>query len=395
VELAAGDLRKAHERLGAPDEIVHQRRVLYSVAVDLATDAADPPVLDDDVLDNPAVRGHLGAVLSGRSVLGGRSGLSGRPGGSPDHLRPLADLVAPGFAAEVHGCPVRLASVPGASAALAGALQRIADELGRHGDENTALSLLTTEVGDVAGAFGRVLEGVWLAVRVAPELAFDLLPHVALFGVVVADGAARFGSASAREYPGLILIPVPGSALEVAEALVHEGAHQKFFDLGVTRAVLGAQSPQAPRFTPFWAPAGTPSWPLEQSVAAWHAYRCLAVFAHALDASGENVVRHPESLLPKAAERAAELGRWVRGMGSFLGPDAHLLIEALEGEAPADPWPAEEATPDVDRAADDDSCIVRPAGSRTLLARRGVPPSLYWVRSGAAADPGPGRSGTP
>ncbi len=32
------------------------------------------------------------------------------------------------------------------------------------------------------------------------------------------------GSATVREYPGLVVVPQPTPPLEVAEALVHEGA---------------------------------------------------------------------------------------------------------------------------------------------------------------------------
>ena len=79
--------------------------------------------------------------------------------------------------------------------------------------------------------------GIELAVSVAPELALDLLPHVALFAVVDSECSGQLGSASLREFPGLILLPEPRSSVEVAEALIHEGAHQKFFDLAMTRSV--------------------------------------------------------------------------------------------------------------------------------------------------------------
>jgi hypothetical protein len=372
MQLAADDVRKAHERLGRPDEIVHQRRTLYTAAIDLCSgERGEQSGMGDDVLDNPAVRGHLGAVLSGRSSY------------SPSHLRPLAELVAPGFTTELEGCPVRLASTPDAPQILVGALRRVARELDRHVDSSSTLDLLTTDAGrELEEAYGHLLAGVRLAARCAPELALDLLPHVGLFAVVVAPDAARLGSASAREFPGLILIPVPLTALEVAEALIHEGAHQKFFDFGMTRAILGAHSQQAPRFTPSWAPSGAPEWPLEQSLAAWHAYCCLAVFARSLGDSSEAVLMHSDSLLPKAPARSAEIGEWIREQGRFLGPDAHSLIEALEGAPPRDDWPQEDAAaPVLDSDAEGGSLLVRPAGNRTLVARRGTPPSLFWVNS--------------
>ncbi|GAA1252791.1 hypothetical protein GCM10009609_15140 [Pseudonocardia aurantiaca] len=362
------ELSKAHAQLGDPEEILHQRRTLYAAAVSLCTGTEVQVDVEQDTLDNPAVRGHLGAVLSGRS----RYTASAR--------QQLTDLVAPGFGTEVGGWPVRLASAPVAPSALAGALQRIAGELTRHGDESGGLALLTVEQGGaIDEAWDRLVDGVLLAVRVAPELAMDLLPHVSLFAVVVTEESARLGSASAREYPGLILIPKPRSALEVAEALFHEGAHQKFFDFGMTRAMLGPLSPQAPRFAPPWAPPGAPEWPLEQSVAAWHAYHCLAAFYGCLHGVPDELPLDDGSLLPKAASRAAEIGRYLRRQGSFLGQDAHALIAALEGAPPDDPSPVDEAAAEVSGAVDDGSILVYPAGRRTLVVKRGAPPVLYWV----------------
>lgn len=364
------ELSRAHAQLGDPEEIVHQRRTLYAAAVSLCTGTEVQVDVEQDALDNPAVRGHLGAVLSGRT------------GYAASGLQRLADLVAPGFRTEVAGWPVRLASAPVASSALAGPLQRIDGELRRHGDENGGLALLTAEEGGaIHEAWGRLVDGVLLAVRVAPELALDLLPHVSLFAVVVTDESARLGSASAREYPGLILIPKPRSALEVAEALFHEGAHQKFFDFGMTRAMLGPLSPQAPRFAPPWAPPGAPEWPLEQSVAAWHAYHCLAAFYRCLHSLPDELSLDNDSLLPKAAGRAAEIGRYLRRQGSCLGQDAHALIAALEGAPPDDPSPVDEAGAEVTGAVDDGTILVCPAGRRTLVAKRGTPPELYWVDS--------------
>jgi hypothetical protein len=372
MQLTADGIKGAHERLGTPGEILRQRRVLYTAAVELCAEGDDAVNLTDDVLDNPAVRWHLGAVLGGRMRY------------SPDHLRPLAEVVAAGFAAEVEGHPVRLASAPSARVDLAGALCRVSDELERHGDENLGLTLLTAGgPGDLVRTYDLLVEGVRLAARVAPELALDLLPHVGLFAVIDAHDSVRLGSASAREYPGLILIPSPRTALEVAEALIHEGAHQKFFDFGMTRTILGAQSPRAPRFRPSWAPSGAHPWPLEQSIAAWHAYSCLAAFAIGLADSGENDPVHADSLLPKSPARAAEIGQWLRRQGAFLGPDAHDLIAALEGDPPHDPWASEESDKDL-MAIDDGKILVRPCGSRTLVARRGSPPQLYWVNADLA-----------
>ncbi|OLT17475.1 hypothetical protein BJF78_13245 [Pseudonocardia sp. CNS-139] len=365
MQLAADDIRSAHERIGSPAEIVQQRRALYAAVVELGSDNADQPEPTADVLDNPVVRGHLGALLTGRERF------------APDALRPLSGMVAPGFGVEVGGYPVRLASAPGAAESLAAVVRRVADELARHGDENAGLTLVTIGDARLAEVYDVLVQGVRLAARVAPALALDLLPHVALFAVADVGAAQRLGSASAREYPGMILIPLPETPLEVAEALVHEGAHQKFFDFGMTRSMLGARTPEAPPFRPSWAPPGAPPWPLEQAFAAWHAYSCLAAFDNALDASGEDTGRHSDSLLRKAAERAGEIGSWLRSHGGYLGADAHLLIAAFAGFPPDEGWVAEDVEADI-RAAGDGGLLVRPCGSRTLVVRRDTF-DLWWV----------------
>ncbi len=82
-------------------------------------------------------------------------------------------------------------------------------------------------------------------------------------------------SASSRYVPGIVLIDEPALPIEVAEALVHEGAHEKFFDLAITREFLDARAEDAEVFETSWSHA---RWPLEQTFAAWHAYTCLAQF---------------------------------------------------------------------------------------------------------------------
>ena len=370
MQVSAGDIRRAHERFGRIDEIIAQRRTVYAVAVELFGRAGDAADLGDDVLDNPAVRGHLGEVLSGPAAL------------SPGRLRSLNGLVADGFATVVGGCPVRLASTPSAATVLAPALRKVGAELERHGDENR-LALLTSDAGPaIAEAWHHVVEGVRLAAHVAPDLALDLLPHVALFGVTAHGGSARLGSASAREFPGLVLIPAPHSALEVAEALIHEGAHSKFFDMGTVRSLLGPLTATGPRFLPSWAPPSAPSWPVEQALAAWHAYCCLAAFARSLRKHSEWSLLPEDSLLPKAGDRVREIGRWLRLHGPFLGADAHELIAVLDGERPRDPVLSDHEG-DVrlaQRAVADPGFLVRPSGSRVLLARRGgTPPELLWA----------------
>ena len=179
-----------------------------------------------------------------------------------------------------------------------------------------------------------------------------------------------------REFPGLILLPEPRCPSEVAEALVHEGAHQRFFDLALTRRVLGDGSPT--RFTPPWAPAGRAPWPFEQCVAAFHAYCCLA-FAGAL---GGHPAPHTGSLLPVAAHRASVLGEWLHGHGEQLGPDGQSLIGRLTGREFALP-PAPTDAPDAlaDMRAAPHRIATQECGDWTLVMQWSRPATVLWTQT--------------
>lgn len=368
---SAGDLRRAHAEIGHTEQVIAQRRVLYSTVLDIVTDADTDPDHHVDLLDSPALRGNLGEVLNGTGAY------------RPDVCVPLGALAAPGFTTAVAGLPVRLASSPSAGVALEGARRRVNDELHRHGDDNASLAfLLGANDPATVAAFGHLVDGLQLAIDVAPDLALDLLPHVSLFAVLTIDGAARLGSASAREFPGMILIPEPETPIEVAEALIHEGAHQKFFDFATTRTLFG--STEGMQFTPSWAPGLAPAWPIEQTFAAWHAYCCLSAFAHALPGNS-SLPAH--SLLDKAEVRATELGSWLLDNGKALGPDGHALLFQLLGRTPADPSPhVETPLSALGYSPGGPEWTERKAGDRTLVARRAAPPELYWVPSASAAE---------
>lgn len=348
---ASGDLiARAHGRFGSAGEVVAQRRAVYRLAVELLgpadpTDSEIDTEIDADRLDNPVSRGHLGEVLSGRAAF------------SPGELRPLTDLTGP-----VAG-PVRV--VQRGEDALAPALARVSTELRRHRAGEDPPALLTAGGVGFAQARRVLLDGVEVALRGVPELAADLLPHVAAFAMV-RDDSGRLGSASAREFPGLVVLPAPSVAAEAAEAFLHEGAHQKFFDLAITRAVFGANQFDAPPMPPSWA--GGAEWPLEQTFAAWHAYRCLTAFAEVSDPPPG------ASLLPVAAERAEELGDWLRAHGEYLGPDGHRLLDAVDGRAPDAPPPSGAGSP----PPSDPAARTLRFDRRTLIAWPGHPVEFAW-----------------
>ncbi|MGI5126292.1 aKG-HExxH-type peptide beta-hydroxylase [Pseudonocardia sp. CA-107938] len=350
----AAALVAAHRLFGTPADIVRDRRVLFRA---LATVVGSPlAAAADGVLDNPVVRGRLGAAF-----------VDGGPAGTGTDL---AELVASGCAVDVAGWPVRVASTPSAPRLLEPALRGVREALRAHGDHDAGPLVVT---GDrVRSVLPIVLAGIRLAVDAVPELAGDLLQHLALVALTDRRRSGRLGSASERDHPGLIVLPEPESPAEVAEALVHEGTHLVFFDLGVTRELLADGHWTAPAFRPSWAAATAPAWPMEQTFAAWHAYTALAALAES------GIDPAPGSLLPRARERAAELGEQVLHCGRYLGRDGHLFVTTLLGRAPR-PAPA------IGRASAAPVLAVHRSGRRTLTVRAGHPPELVWTQPDIAA----------
>ena len=223
------------------------------------------------------------------------------------------------------------------------------------------------------------MEGLRFALNVASDLVSDLLPHVVLLAVVRTSVASRLGSASLREFPGLIVLPEPDSALEVAEALVHEGAHVKFFDMAMTCSLLVAGG--TCRFRPPWASRDAAAWPFEQTVAAYHAYCCLAAFYEALCRWGAFDL-HDHSLLPHAQGRADVIGDFLLDCGADLGPDGQALVGGLAGREFAVAAARTDATDLIQLAVLSDSSVLHSnCGRWTLLMRWTDPVTLAWVPS--------------
>jgi hypothetical protein len=223
-----------------------------------------------------------------------------------------------------------------------------------------------------------VTEGVRLFRQLAPEMAEDLLAHVSMLAVLRAETSGGVVSASSRYVPGIVLIDEPATPMEVAEALVHEGAHEKFFDLAITREFLDVHAEDVEYFENSWSHA---RWPLEQTFAAWHAYSCLAQFSTVCPD------RHlgPLSLLPKAQERADEIGRWLLKHEHDLRPDARWLLHAMSGDGGA-PDQDDADTSAASEVREGEGFRVVPgvrfrraASGRVVVARAGQPPEVFWL----------------
>jgi hypothetical protein len=367
---AAHDIPAMHAAIAAPSALQRERRALYQLAAELL-EHGDPPVLDLDVIDSPLARHRIGDALAGHenfvsSTLVGLNALAASGAGPHD---------------------LRVVSRPEANTLLAAALRTIGAELETQQPGFCPPALLTEADGQrFTSALAMLRNGVALARLVSPELIDDLLAHIALVGVLDPEFAGRLVSASPRAYPGLVLLKAPRSSIAVAEALVHEGAHQKLFDLAITHDLLTADSDRCPPFHPPWAPPQR-RWPLEQTLAACHAYACLARFGDEAGVTAGSCPVNPESLLPVASERSKILGHWLLNHGDHLGIHAHLLLDGLLGRRPSTSPTA--ATRPSAVAADyiiDTPLEFRRCGSpdRVLVGRPSHPPQLYWVTDDAA-----------
>lgn len=375
--LTGCDIPAVHDAIAPVAVLQRERRALYQFAVDLMCPSGPTP-LEPDVIDSPLARSHIGEALAGREALT-RSELLG-----------ISSVTGEVGRADHGGEELRVVSRPDATTLLAPALRTVGTELVRQRAASGPPELLTTADGEQLDAALSVLdEGVALARSLSPELIGNLLPHVALVAIVDPQRAGRLASASPRSFPGLVLLESPGpdSSIDVAEALVHEGAHQKFFDLAITRDLLDVDSDRCPPFHPPWAPEGR-QWPLEQALAAGHAYACLARFAHDAGVSVRRRAVTEHSLLPAASERCQIIGQWLLDSGGYLGPTAHTLLERLLGRPPR--IPAVGADHPVAAPGDYTSSaalVFRRCGStgRVLVGRETSPPQFFWISEDAAA----------
>lgn len=373
---AGCDIPAVHDTIAPVAVLQRERRALYQFAVDLMCPSG-LGTLGPDVIDSPIARYRIGEALGGRANLA------------------CSELVAisavTGGVGQVSSGDkeLRVVSRPDAATLLADALSIVGTELIRQRAASGPPELLTTTDGEqFASALTVLGEGIALARSLSPELIGNLLPHVALVAIVNPQRAGRLASASPRSFPGLVLLESPGpqASIDVAEALVHEGAHQKFFDIAITRDLLDVDSDRCPPFHPPWAPEDR-QWPLEQTLAAGHAYACLARFAHdaGVPVGRRAVTEH--SLLPVAGQRWDIIGQWLLGSGSYLGPSAHTLLEGLLGLQPRTPIASADhpITTRVDYLPSP-GLTFRRCGSadRVLAGRVAETPQLFWVSEDAA-----------
>ncbi|TWP52646.1 HEXXH motif domain-containing protein [Lentzea tibetensis] len=349
-----------HASIAPADTLLAERRALYSLAVELLCPDMGDSEVADEVLDSPLVRFHIGEALAGRAdiTLGELT----------------ACLEAPGTTRSAHGLPV-IADAR-AHEPLAPLLRTIETQPGLR---------LLTDGPRFEQAYSIVEQGVLLALKVSPGLIEDLLAHVNLFAVLDPDTSHGLASASSRWFPGIVLIDAPATPIEVAEGLVHEAAHQKFFDFAITRQFLGAKSDTAEQFVTSWSKK---SWPMEQTVAAWHAYSLMYRFAMDAGVAEGHCEVSAASLLPKAGERAAEIGNWLVAHAEYLENDARTLLagllETVEPLGFSSTRSTQAITGRLRLAPDVRVAARKQRGQRIVVATASIPPELYWVDPDAA-----------
>lgn len=356
------DAVAVHAVLAPADVLLAERRALYQLAAELFVPGQEK--LADARLDNPLFRFRVGEALAGRAAFD-----------------PTVDDDLDGIVTDLWSGPARLRVATGSNAGelLRDALRIIQSHSLSHSSPPRPLT--ETDGESFQRALATVAAGLAKAREVSPRLTDDLLPHIGLLAVLDPATSGGLISASSRFFPGLILIDRPENPFDVAEALIHEGAHQKYFDLAITHDFLGADIAEDRRFRPSWSGA---DWPLDQAIAAFHAYACLAQFAEDVATAGENGSPGPNSLLPSAREREAEIGGWLLDVEGALEADARWLLRSFLQED-ADPLGPEGATaPEGRYALDPLLRVARMASTgRILLARPGSPPELHWLAGGA------------
>ncbi|GHF59389.1 hypothetical protein FHX82_000450 [Amycolatopsis bartoniae] len=353
------DATAVHAVLAPVDALLAERRSLYRLAVEMFTGA--PCALADERLDDPLFRFRVGEALAGRGEF------------VPEEL--------PGDAViRLSAGTFALPLASGAPEHLARMLAVVHAQSGISGPPPRALTEADGERFRQARAV--VEAGLAKVYDVVPGLAADLVPHTGLLVVLDRNTSRGLVSASSRLFPGLILVDEPACAYDVAEALVHEGAHQKFFDLAITHDFLAEDLSRDRIFHPSWSGA---SWPVEQVIAAFHAYACLAQFGEEVRRRGETALLGENSLLLDARDRETEIGHWLLGAEDALEYDARWFLRTFLREEVDRPQILPGNAPEGRYVLDPLVRLARTATTgRVLLARPGTPPQLHWLDREAA-----------
>jgi hypothetical protein len=199
-----------------------------------------------------------------------------------------------------------------------------------------------------------LIEGSRLLAKIVPQLSESIFAHVSLIGVIdVADRSkwsapdrpGLFESGSKNTVPASLFLSPNAlrSSWNAAEALFHEGCHQKLFDLVATHSIHrpGYRAEDSVRVVAVWnrsVPGNSNEWTVDRALVAFHVYVHLGFFflviagRHAEEAADSSTPgrMEPFSAARRAFDRARYLGGQLRGPASTeLGNDGNLLVEWL------------------------------------------------------------------
>lgn len=380
------DLVRAHRSLGSPDELVAQRRALYRLAAELLSLEGllvhDTSSLPEDSFDDPIIRLSIGLNMA-------------RAHQHTSGAQPIFDLPEPlahddVLLAEPSRLPkIRLIATPRGAAHVSPTLRILERHMSLQGQPAQGLHLIEDWRSPRSQEIlATVLEGLQLLDDLVEPLAFDLLSNSFLVAVIPQTQRAPM-SASLREAPGIIFIREPRVSLDAAEALLHEAAHQRFFDYVLLREMIIGDT--SSRWQPPWRPPGT-EWNLERMMAAAHTYACLTHLKNRLGRTRPDSKPSGGSLLDEARDRVGILLDAILSRVNETGSDAAQFFALLSGSdiSVEPPYEASatrrwgELRGGVFRSAPGLHIRTQPGWSRSLVGRRGRPPELFWLDDGAA-----------
>jgi hypothetical protein len=169
-----------------------------------------------------------------------------------------------------------------------------------------------------------------LLATIVPRLWESARRHIR---IVVAVGNAPFKSGSDRRLPGAVF--VAAAVLRhpelLSEALLHEGIHQKLYDIYLQAPVLETayDADSSPRLRAPWHGDSdeAPNWPVDNVLAAMHVYAHLAVFRARQGLESQHESGPPYA---SALSRAVYLAEAARsGRAGRLGPSGTAMVEWL------------------------------------------------------------------
>jgi hypothetical protein len=195
-----------------------------------------------------------------------------------------------------------------------------------------------------------VAAGWHLLHEVLPTLTPGIAPHVAgVASVRLSSADTEFLSGSVPDLPGLIFLSskATASSRRTAESILHEACHCKYFDICITRTILGPDTNAFTVAIPWIDPSSRRSanWAIDQALAAAHAYVHLALLDTALshrdDAHRQVELDAGQGRAPNSFARATYLITELKRAGAdalgaegpaFIGwlSDSLDLIESLD-----------------------------------------------------------------